>query len=59
MWTDADGIAYDSDDIDCLSSDDDSSVKVTSTKAFIEEMNEKLNSSVEIIMDSKRRKLSF
>ena len=67
MWTDADGIAYDSDDIDCLSSDDDdwfqsdddSPVKVTSTKAFIEEMNEKLNSSVEIIMDSKRRKLSF
>ena len=67
MWTDADGIAYDSDDIVCLSSDDDdwfqsdddSPVKVTSTKAFIKEMNEKLNSSVEIIMDSKRRKLNF
>jgi hypothetical protein len=65
MWTDSDDIAYDSDDIQCLSdleSDDDSPVKVKITKAFIEKINEnkrKLNLSVEIIMDSKKRKLSF
>jgi hypothetical protein len=66
---DSDDIEYDSDDIQCLSdmeSDDDNSVdspvKVKTTKAFIEKVNEnkrKLNLSVEIVMDSKKRKLSF
>ena len=62
---DSDDIAYDSDDIQCLSdmeSDDDSPVKVKTTKAFIEKVNEnerKRNLSVKIVMDNKKSKLSF
>jgi hypothetical protein len=66
---DSDDNEYDSDDIQCLSdveSDDDDSddspVKVKTTKAFIEKVNgskRKLNLSVEIVLDSKKRKLSF
>jgi hypothetical protein len=65
---DSDDNEYDSDDIQCLSDveseddDDDSPVKVKTTKAFIEKINgskRKLNLSVEIVFDSKKRKLSL
>jgi hypothetical protein len=65
---DSDDNEYDSDDIQCLSDvesdddDDDSPVKVKTTKAFIEKVNgskRKLNLSVEIVLDSKKRKLSL
>jgi hypothetical protein len=65
---DSDDNEYDSDDIQCLSDveseddDDDSPVKVKTTKAFIEKLNgskRKLNLSVEIVFDSKKRKLSL
>ena len=70
MFTDDfDDNEYDSDDIQLLSDvesedddDDDSSVKVKTTKAFIEKLNgskRKLNLSVEIVFDSKKRKLSL
>jgi hypothetical protein len=69
MFTDdSDDNEYDSDDIQLLSDveseddDDDSSVKVKTTKAFIEKLNgskRKLNLSVEIVFDSKKRKLSL
>jgi hypothetical protein len=70
MFTDdSDDNEYDSDDIQLLSDvesedddDDDSPVKVKTTKAFIEKLNgskRKLNLSVEIVFDSKKRKLSL
>ena len=67
LTDDFDDYQYDSDDIvsDVESEDDDdddSSVKVNTTKAVVEKLNgskRKLNLSVEIVFDSKKRKLSL